>query len=344
MSEEILAQEEEPTWLSDVEVLSLGLVPSGANRQPFFLLKSEDPMDEIVVQELEEVKDVNRGAWDKLVGVLKAALAPPEPELVEVEKAKAATVKAVQGALNILQAHKDDLPTSLLEQLEKLAGGYGYPPEKSAEKKGAKEEEEKPEYGYPPEEKKGGKKKVEKSDQTADESVTQDFADLQARLQAAEQRASEFAEKLGAMQKDAEATSVALATERDQRRLMEFTDRASTEFDAIPGKADELGAFMKWVYDADSSEGKTHFNFLEDTLKKSQAVFAETYSEIGTSRSTEPGSEFEKLIEQRTKAIQANGVTNFADAYAQALKAVSAEQPALADSYIRGRRHDIRNG
>jgi len=83
-------QEQQETYeLSDLDVESIGLVFRGANRKPFFVIKSEqqevEQMSEnedfaAILDELESVSEVNESAWSRLVGVVKSALTKPEPE------------------------------------------------------------------------------------------------------------------------------------------------------------------------------------------------------------------------------------------------------------------------
>lgn len=86
-----MGQEEQEVYkLSDLNVESVGLVFRGANRKPFYVIKSQsqevDSMSEnqedfaAILDELEGVSEVNETAWSKMVGVLKSLTAKPEPE------------------------------------------------------------------------------------------------------------------------------------------------------------------------------------------------------------------------------------------------------------------------
>ena len=79
-------KEQEVYELTDLNVESVGLVFRGANRKPFYVIKSEEvKMSEnedfaAILDELETVSEVNESAWSRLVGVVKSVLTKPEPE------------------------------------------------------------------------------------------------------------------------------------------------------------------------------------------------------------------------------------------------------------------------
>lgn len=88
-------EEQEVARLSDLQIESVGLVRKGANRKPFFFIKSIDGGNEdmsekekedfaATLAELAEVKEVNQEAWAKLLEIAQGQAAQlatrPEPE------------------------------------------------------------------------------------------------------------------------------------------------------------------------------------------------------------------------------------------------------------------------
>jgi len=104
MDEHQEEQEQEVVRLSDLQIESVGLVRKGANRKPFFFIKSIDGGSEdmsekekedfaATLAELAELKEVNQDAWAKLLEIAQGQAArlaaqpeaepesEPEPEL-----------------------------------------------------------------------------------------------------------------------------------------------------------------------------------------------------------------------------------------------------------------------
>lgn len=83
-------EREEMYRLSDLDVEAIGLVRRGANQKPFYFIKSvggsdmgneqEEETFASQLDELGEAEEVDAGWGQKLVEVLKSALAKPEPE------------------------------------------------------------------------------------------------------------------------------------------------------------------------------------------------------------------------------------------------------------------------
>jgi len=145
---------------------------------------------------------------DELLELLKLDLENEDQVDETLQKAKLSdkALKAVKGALRLLNAYKDELPKDILNTLARL-GGYGYAePEKSAEGKDDTEEES--------------------------EDVKK-MAEL-----------PEWArERIEALQKSVDDTNTALTQEIANRKAREFLAKAET-FDNIPGEPKELAELL----------------------------------------------------------------------------------------------------
>jgi hypothetical protein len=124
--------------LHDLQVDEVSLVPRGANRKKFLILKSMlggDAMDQSMI---ERILDADLEDEERVDAVLKAQGLS--------DKAR----NAVKGALRILNAFKDELPNDILNTLASLAG-YGYAPAPTGEIKAAKpysDDDSYGDYGY----------------------------------------------------------------------------------------------------------------------------------------------------------------------------------------------------
>jgi len=124
--------------LTDLEILSIGLVKKGANLSPFFLIKNlegevmEREQLEKELEELESVEEVSRSEWDRLLKVIRNLLPfkkeedslPPEGSR-EVEEKQEPAEAAAKKALEILQrfSHIEEIR----EAIKRLAAYVGYP-------------------------------------------------------------------------------------------------------------------------------------------------------------------------------------------------------------------------
>lgn len=111
-----------PKRLTDLDVFEVSLVPRGANRKKFLVLKEE----------------VNGMDLEELYEIVTKTEAEGEEALEELTKAGLSekAINAVKGALRLLNAYKDELPKDILKTLAGLAGyGYPEPQEKAQESK-----------------------------------------------------------------------------------------------------------------------------------------------------------------------------------------------------------------
>ena len=117
--------------LKDIDIEEISLCDAAANRKTFYILKRSENMKNILDGlfpdwfDEEELTEIN-----KETEVLKS----DDAELKK--KVKDTALKAIKGAVNILNKYKADLPDDALKALKTLAKyasyGYGYPEKKEA--------------------------------------------------------------------------------------------------------------------------------------------------------------------------------------------------------------------
>jgi len=112
-----------PRKLKDIDVEEISLVRSAANRRKFIILK----------------KEFSKMEW---IEILKSFLGEEDEDFKlqdeDIEKAKqlpSGALKAITGALNILNKYKDVFPSDVLNAIKTLTkyAAYAYPEKKSAE-------------------------------------------------------------------------------------------------------------------------------------------------------------------------------------------------------------------
>lgn len=125
-----------PRKLFDIDVDEITICESAANRKKFFIKKQEDSMKEFI----EELKKFMAEDDEDIEEVLT------KEDIEKAEKISDKAIKAIKGALNILNKYKADMPDDVLAAIKTLAKyaayGYGYPAKKEdeedLEKAGAK--------------------------------------------------------------------------------------------------------------------------------------------------------------------------------------------------------------
>jgi hypothetical protein len=148
--------------LKNLNIFEVSVVPKGANRKKFFLLKGDYQMDELL-KKIDEIKlnENFKNVFEKM-------------QLTEEEK------NALESALKLLQALKDKLPEDLLKQLYEL---LGYPAPYCAA----------PEYYAAPTKKEEEQKnEIEKMD----ESIKQKFETILKEKEEIAKKAKELEEEL----------------------------------------------------------------------------------------------------------------------------------------------------
>jgi len=112
-----------PRKLKDIDVAEISLVDNAANQLKFFILKRRQQMDEFI-----ELLKSFMGEDDEEFKL-------SEEDIAKAGKLDAKAIKAIQGALNILNKYKDVYPADVLKAIKTLTKyasyGYSYPAAKS---------------------------------------------------------------------------------------------------------------------------------------------------------------------------------------------------------------------
>ncbi len=299
-----MADEKKPkTELSDVEVLTIGLVDRPAIQKGFFLLKNDNQeviMPEEQVIEVEKTNDP--GWWDKLTTVLRKSTS--EAVLEELDKAglSSKASRAIKAATDKLDELGDELPEDgkkALKMLKGCSGGGSMPWEKPEEEKVVEEE-----------------KKVKK----AEEEVTIEKSEELVALEKAQAELTALKEEVVKAQ----------AASDEQKVLLEkrqYVDKAE-EYQNLPLKAQELGEHLYNIAKAAPGEE----TWLTELLKAAdnQLTQAGVFNEMGTSQAPEQTS----LIEKAEKIAKDEGIS-VKQAY---LKLSKEEQEELQAGYRPARR------
>lgn len=252
--------------IEDLEVLTVGLVPKGANQEDFLLLKSQEGggdmsewLEEEPVEgsEPEEAPPSEEAAEEAgLIQALRRLLrkaAPTDP-----------VAAAAQEMLRALRGIK--VPPELrwlIRQLEAAAAGkpaygygYGYG------------------YGYP-----APMQKEEEMPETKEEEAPKIPPDLSEKLNVLEKANEELRVRLEKAEAEARA-------EREARRLGELVTRAK-RFVALPASPEELGQFFLWLEKQEGGQEKAVW--LEKILEAADQALVTSglFEERGSSRGSE---------------------------------------------------------
>lgn len=116
-----------PRKLEDIDVEEISLVESAANRRRFLILKKETQMEWI-----ESLKKFLDGGDEDEEFKLK------DEDIAKAKEMDEKAIKAISGALNILEKYKDVFPQDVLNAMKTLTkyAAYGYPEKKKSELEG----------------------------------------------------------------------------------------------------------------------------------------------------------------------------------------------------------------
>lgn len=249
-----------PSKLEDLRVAEVSVVPRGANKQKFLMVKEDHGMDPALVEALKKAGFDVTLPTDRMQAVEK---------ILKDASADEKNKNALMSAFKILQACKGALPPDMMQKLA-AAAGYGYP-EPSAKDKAPPPEvdptepDEDDQQGYPmPAKKADGSWDFSKIPEAARPMLEQLWKDRDS----AEQRIAK-----------AEAD---LAKERDVRLTKEFVEKAAV-LKHLGIKSDDLGVVLKEI----SERAPIAFSKLEPMLKTLDEKIAQSgfLKEIGTSSS-----------------------------------------------------------
>jgi len=114
-----------PRKLEDIDVAEISLVDDAANRKKFYIIKRRQQMEEFVK------------LLKSFMGEDDEEFKLSEEDIAKAGKLDEKAIKAIQGALNILNKYKDVYPADVLKAIKTLTKyasyGYSYPAAKSAD-------------------------------------------------------------------------------------------------------------------------------------------------------------------------------------------------------------------
>jgi len=112
-----------PRKLEDLDVAEISLVDNAANRKKFYIIKRRKEMEEFVK------------LLKSFMGEDDEEFKLSEEDIAKAGKLDEKAIKAIQGALNILNKYKDVYPADVLKAIKTLTKyasyGYSYPAAKS---------------------------------------------------------------------------------------------------------------------------------------------------------------------------------------------------------------------
>ena len=336
------------TALTDLETVEVSLVPAGANlkkRFPIMKRDEENSMSDI----LHAVIDAQTSDESHFDSVVKSA------DLSEEAAA------AVKGAMKILNAYSDVLPTEQAVGLVSKGLGLEKAEEEEDETKEDDAEEEvkelsemledadkatefeegKESEGSTLADEETNKAKEDEEDEVAKEDEDEDEdaekstpLALQKSLKSLKPAVRDQVTALWKSQKEAIAKAdkleKSLRIERDERLRKEFVDKAQKEMPFVPGKSpEELGLMLKSLHGMDSQIAKD----IEGIFKSVSAMVekGDLLDELGSSMtgSGMGGSAYGKL-----DSIAKSRVAKSDESYAKAFEAAMKNNPELYTAYL----------
>lgn len=299
MSDELyeVFEDDEVLELREIEVDSVGLVPSGANQRRYIIMKGgEETMD---ATKVAEAITADEKFWDKLVAAFSDQ---------DVEKQGKAEARR-KMALRILGVD------SVEEAIRALGGQAKAEDEEEEEEKAAAEEEEE-------EEKAAEEDEEEEEEEEYPKPSTKDkyaelFAQMQTRLEASEAIAQQALRQLQDAQRDSRKQELAQQAEK---------------FAALPEVKPE--EFANTLFELEQASPELYAAVVS-VLEPAANAMREVYGEVGTRQSDGTGIAFLDRVEGRTREIQTKETQlTYEEAYSQAFDQISSEEPKLALAYL----------
>ena len=296
-------QEQELFQLSDLQVDRIGLVRRGANRTPFYFVKSEDGE-----QEREQEPETDGGAFmaeanderysellarlDKLEGMSQEHVDTLKGLVQERQQQETFSLapEARGGVVQFIKTHGDKLPRPAVEMLQGLVG----------------------------------------EEALTEATQAEEFAAALAQQRA--QMEEQFAAQIKAEREAREAVAEQFAAERRRRRLAEFGQDVRENFSAL-STPEEFAADLMTVADLDEEL----YSRLTTVLKAAneaarQGGLFEQYSKAGGSEAG-TGSAFEQKVEAVRKERFAT--EDYNAGWVKAFDVVNVENPELARQYAK---------
>ena len=303
-------EQEEVLELSGLEIEAVGLVRRPAVRKRFFLAKSEGDehmSDETqdfsaVIDELEQVEQVNAGAWQKVVEVLKS-IPDRMSEMLSQSLETGPPAESDEQFAGLTDADKGKIARFLKDLGDKVGDRV------NAVLSGMIE-------GYEPE--------PEPSSEEGD-----DMENFQEQIEAAKSEVAEqFAEQLRQEREARGELEQRLAASERARRLREFV--TEVESYALPvGEAEQFAADLMAIHDQDEAL----YGRLTTVLKAANeaALLGGVFEQASAAAGTVAGDPFEAMVEKvRQERFAELGAD---EGWVKAFDAVGDEHPDLARAY-----------
>lgn len=302
-----------PTRLSNLKAVEVSIVPRGANKQNFLVVKEDVGMPDI----FKVLKDA--GFDGTLSDKVLKNLEPMMKELSDKGK------NAVQAALKILAAVQDEVPAETMKALMALAG-VGNEPAPPPPAVPAVTDKADPGAGDVHTDKPDEMLPVKKEDGSWDFSKIPE--NVRSVIQTIWKEKDESATKLAKVQKE-------LDDARDARVTKEFQEKAGT-FKALGVKTEDLASVMKEV----SEKAPNAFKALEPMLKSFEekiakgGLFTETGSSGAGAAVAKAGqTEAEAKIDAIAKGIVEKSADGKKLSHTQAVAKAWQDNPALYNAH-----------
>lgn len=300
MKDESAAVAEAENELTDLDILTVGLVGKAANQRKYLLLKSLEEQEDggETVKEQEKVEKEERGetekpsALDEIKTMLTTFFQRTKEEAGDVAKV-GDVAKAARAALEALDGVQDgEGVKAVVAALTKLAGGE--PKEANVEKS----------------------------------------ASPDPRIEALEKAQDEARVALEKAAKRAEDAEKVAQHERDLREKSEYLEKAQG-YAALPAKADELAEYLRWAHGADPEKAE----YIEGLLKAADGAMIESgvFNEVGTSATADESPFMAKVNQRAVEIRKSDAGLSEAEAFTKAFKEAGASDPAAAKAYVNER-------
>jgi type III secretory pathway component EscV len=262
--------------LSDLKTSEVSLVDKGANKKKRFpIFKQETDMDEEILKTVLEMEVDEEAELE---------------EWIEKQKLDAKGINAVKGALRLLTAYKDKLPS---DALNKLAAAAGYPGPKTKQKE---EEEEEDKYPSP---KKKQKKKPEEEEEEMKKIQKEEALEKDLILKAQE-------DQIKNLQADYEKIEKAFQDEKNRRELETWISKAREELKYLPNQTpEEVAKSLKELADFNSDLAEKQFEQLKSVSKIAET--SELFQELGSGQQGVSGSAWDKITKAADGLVEKSG-------------------------------------
>lgn len=316
-------EDEEVLELREIDVESIGLVPSGANQRRYVVTKGGDKVMDAATIAKAIMEDEH--FWDKLADAFSDA----DVEKQGKEDARRKMAMRILGANTVEEAIRALGGQAKATSDEENPDEQKAAPDEENPKEDKAPEEEKPEEKANPDDQKKPDEEKPDEKKAAPDPYEEKYPKPSAK--------SEYAEIFAAMQKRIDASeamaqsalSQLLAAKKEARR-QELMQQAEG-FAALPEVKPQEFANVLFNLEQTSPE---LFADIVKVLGPAADALTEIYGERGTQKSDGTGNAFLTQVEARTRDLQKAGTMTYEEAYSEAYLQVADEKPKLAQAYL----------